>query len=1028
MTEHEALARLRQEVEAQGKYIDYSTKFERLVKIRNKYSGDRLDEILETKMIYVYDHFDYYGIGKEFKISLGEFENSWLPDMDFNVYAFDKYRRVSGVKLSLHLPDYSILSSFPHLTWLALEYNELSEINFISSLKELKYIDLSENQIDDITPLSELIQLEEVYLSGNQIADLRPLSNLTQLRTLFLSSNHHVLDLTPFSHLTRITYLDLCYNQIIDITPLSNLINLRRADLRGNQITTLPKKITKIDIEINYIDSFGKQISPLCLDLYQNPIETPPPEILRQGRQAILDWFAAQEDEKLPLNEAKVLLVGDGRVGKTSLVKRLCGEAFDAHEPLTPGIHIQPRTYALNNADLHVRFWDLGGQDIMHHTHQFFFSKRSLYLLVLDAATQARRDYWLHHVRAFGGDSPVIVVLNKIDEVPDFDLSAQERAALQARYPNIQGFYRLSCKTDAGMAAFADNLVNALQHVELVKTSWAKRWFNVKTRIENLTEHFISYDAYLDHCTAEELTDASMQETLLEYLHQLGVIVHFKEFALQDTPVINPAWITEAVYGILTSPELADAHGALPLNRIAPILQRKSQETGLPYPREKYRFIIDLMKRFEVCYTLESEPETMIAPALLPPAPSVFDFDATTALRLQLWYEFLPPSVMARFIVKMCRDIKHDCRWKNAVIVEHSAWRTTALITTDEATRKIQIAVNGAQKRDYLSVIRKTFADIHAGFERLDVDERVCFPDHPENTVSLDDLLWLEQNGERTYTNIELRQKYDVRELLGMVIVEDEYEQRFRRMEKRLKRIDRATQATQQTAAEIKSVLETAFQGVQENIAALKSALQQHTIDEDAFFARLSDAIDDKLVGVTLADFADTQALVIAEFPYLQDFFTKPAPNIEKYRRFLLTAEYLLPRLKHLNLDGAVVMVEYAKIADNILYERISQHLPEIKGVRQPCMLGSWTILCHKKEYHAWINQRYAHDPELAAFLTAQVAKHTEQLTQQRNGAAHSNAYGESEARQIRRMLLEQKGADGLTFMEWLLRIIYDEE
>ena len=65
---------------------------------------------------------------------------------------------------------------------------------------------------------------------------------------------------------------------------------------------------------------------------------------------------------------------------------------------------------------------------------------------------------------------------------------------------------------------------------------------------------------------------------------------------------------------------------------------------------------------------------------------------------------------------------------------------------------------------------------------------------------------------------------------------------------------------------------------------------------------------------------------------------------------------------------------------------------------------------------------------ELAAFLTDQVAKHTEQFIQQRNGAAHSNTYGENEARQIRRMLLEQKGADGLTFMEWLLRIIYDEE
>lgn len=1019
MTEHEALARLRREVEAQGQTFEELPQLKQVIEAERRYQGDKFEQ-------------------KPKEIGFDWSKSGYVCDVD---------GQIIGINLDeIKLDNPALLSKFSDLTWLTVSYGALSDLEWLSSLTGLTYLDCSENRIADVSVLTTLIRLVSLNLRENQIANVSPLADLAELSSLYLGKNqitdvsslvaltalsslylekNQITDVSPLAAITGLIELDLSENQIANISPLVVLRQLKYINLKTNKIMILPKIFAEFGIEINWKKRFFS-FRDTGINLYDNPLESPPVEIVKQGRQAILDWFKAQElDEKFPLNEAKVLLVGDGRVGKTSLVKRLCGEEFDAHEPLTPGIHIQPRTYALNNADLHVRFWDLGGQDIMHHTHQFFFSKRSLYLLVLDAATQARRDYWLHHVRAFGGDSPVIVVLNKIDEVPDFDLSAQERAALQARYPNIQGFYRLSCKTDTGIQTFEDDLVNALQHVELVKTYWAKRWFNVKTRLENLTDHF---DAYLDHCAAEQLTDASMQDTLLEYLHQLGVVVHFKEFALQDTPVINPAWITEAVYGILTSPELADAHGALPLNRIAPILQRKSTETGLPYPRDKHRFIVDLMQRFEVCYTPESEPETIIAPALLPPAPAVFDFNEMTALRFQFNYEFLPPSVMARFIVKMCRDIKHDCRWKNAVIVEHSAWRTTALITTDEATRKIRIAVNGAQKRDYLSVIRKTFADIHAGFERLDVDERVCFPDHPENTVSLDDLLWLEQNGERTYTNIELRQKYDVRELLGMVIVADEYEQRFRRMEKRLKRIDRATQAAQQTAAEIKSVLETVFQGVQENIAALKAALQQRKIDEDTFFTQLSATIDDKLYGVTLADFADTQALVIAEFPYLQDFFTKPAPNIDKYRRFLLTAEYLLPRLKHLNLDGAVVMVEYAKIADNILYELISQHLPEIKGVRQPCMLGSWTILCHKKEYHAWISQRYAHDPELAAFLTAQVAKHTEQLIQQRNGAAHSNAYGENEARQIRRMLLEQKGADGLTFMEWLLRIIYDEE
>ena len=60
--------------------------------------------------------------------------------------------------------------------------------------------------------------------------------------------------------------------------------------------------------------------------------------------------------------------------------------------------------------------WDFGGQEIMHGTHQFFLTHRSLYLVVVDGRhDRAKQDaeYWLKLVRAFGGQSPVLVVLNK---------------------------------------------------------------------------------------------------------------------------------------------------------------------------------------------------------------------------------------------------------------------------------------------------------------------------------------------------------------------------------------------------------------------------------------------------------------------------------------------------------------------------------------------------------------------------------------------------------------------------------------
>jgi internalin A len=77
------------------------------------------------------------------------------------------------------------------------------------------------------------------------------------------------------------------------------------------------------------------------LELRCNPLASPPLEISRKGIDAIRQYFASLKPEDKPLNEVKILLVGDGAAGKTSLVKQLLGQAFDQNEDTTHGINIQ---------------------------------------------------------------------------------------------------------------------------------------------------------------------------------------------------------------------------------------------------------------------------------------------------------------------------------------------------------------------------------------------------------------------------------------------------------------------------------------------------------------------------------------------------------------------------------------------------------------------------------------------------------------------------------------------------------------
>ena len=305
-----------------------------------------------------------------------------------------------------------------------------------------------------------------------------------------------------------------------------------------------------------------------------NPLENPPVEIVKQGREAVINYFKSLEDEKEPLNEVKVLLVGDGGAGKTSLVKRIFGEEVDGNEPQTQGINI--RKLAVKNGDREIKanFWDFGGQEIMHATHQFFLSKRSLYILVLDGRKDEKPEYWLKLIENFGGDSPVLVVINKIDENPAFELN---RKFLQEKYPSIRGFYRLSCKSNEGIEEFSKALKEELTKVKHLEIKWPKSWFNVKSRLEKICpscpsikdddncEHcnFIEYKEYKTMCDEEGIKSESEQNTLVDFLHDLGVILHFKDIPLLNTHVLEPEWVTNAVYKIVNSKEIAESRGVL---------------------------------------------------------------------------------------------------------------------------------------------------------------------------------------------------------------------------------------------------------------------------------------------------------------------------------------------------------------------------------------------------------------------------------------------------------------------------------
>jgi len=141
-------------------------------------------------------------------------------------------------------------------------------VSICTKLKELTGLYLMKNKITDIKPLAKLKKITTLVLSENRINDITPLLSLTQLNTLFITYN-------------EISNIDLFFNSP-DIIKNLNMIHLGR-----NKIVILPKTITESKLDIKW----DWQENSNAIFLQDNPIEIPPVEIIKQGKEAIKKYF-----------------------------------------------------------------------------------------------------------------------------------------------------------------------------------------------------------------------------------------------------------------------------------------------------------------------------------------------------------------------------------------------------------------------------------------------------------------------------------------------------------------------------------------------------------------------------------------------------------------------------------------------------------------------------------------------------------------------------------------------------------------
>ena len=382
----------------------------------------------------------------------------------------------------------------------------------LAALENLKVLNLSGNPLEQIPAVVfELRSLTELYAIAINLSEIPDhLNQLTNLIDIRLSSNQITQIPDCLGQLTNLTQLGLSSNQITQIPDcLGQLTNLIHLWLYSNQITQIPDRIDqltqleKLVLYNNKIEKCPEWLETLpklkTLDLRNNPLPISP-EVLGPNDtsqdpgsiEAIFNYLhQLRSGEVRPLNEAKLLLVGQGSVGKTSLIQRLIDNQFNPNQPQTDGLNVRNWPVHVNTKDIRLNVWDFGGQEIYHATHQFFLTKRSLYLLVCNCRTseeENRLEYWLKLIQSFGGESPVIIVGNKCDEQP-LDIN---RKALRDKYPNIKAILETSCQTGEGVEALRAAILQEVAQLRDVYNLLPLSWFQVKEQLETMDRDFIT--------------------------------------------------------------------------------------------------------------------------------------------------------------------------------------------------------------------------------------------------------------------------------------------------------------------------------------------------------------------------------------------------------------------------------------------------------------------------------------------------------------------------------------------------------
>ncbi len=151
----------------------------------------------------------------------------------------------------------------------------------------------------------------------------------------------------------------------------------------------------------------------------------------------------------------KITVIGNGAVGKTSLIKKYTKGGFEKDYITTIGAQFSKYDLEIENNNVKLFFWDIAGQDEFAIMRPTFYKGSKAAIIVFSHAPDEERSFnditkWHDNIKKFCGDLPVVLFGNKIDLVNEKELDDKKVLNL-VKDRNFLGYYKTSAKTGNGV-------------------------------------------------------------------------------------------------------------------------------------------------------------------------------------------------------------------------------------------------------------------------------------------------------------------------------------------------------------------------------------------------------------------------------------------------------------------------------------------------------------------------------------------------------------------------------------------------